>query len=83
MTPSELTRKITTAVYHAQSRWPSGTPYQACTVDDLAEASIYAQQNDIPTTILGGGSNILPSDQGVPGSGSSTNQGHRIKRMEW
>lgn len=39
----------------------------ADTVDDLAEWSSYAQTESIRTTYLGSGSNVLPSDSGVPG----------------
>lgn len=37
------------------------------TVDDLKEALFHAKQNKLPITILGGGSNVLISDDGVPG----------------
>lgn len=37
------------------------------TVDDLKEALNHAKQNKLPITILGGGSNVLISDDGVPG----------------
>lgn len=37
------------------------------TRDDLAAAAIYAQTHGMRTTVLGWGSNILPSDAGVPG----------------
>lgn len=37
------------------------------TIDDLKEALIHAKQNQLPITILGGGSNVLISDNGVPG----------------
>lgn len=37
------------------------------TVDDLKEALSHAKQNKLPITILGGGSNVLISDDGVPG----------------
>ncbi|MBS1707226.1 MAG: UDP-N-acetylmuramate dehydrogenase [Armatimonadetes bacterium] len=35
--------------------------------DQLAAAAEYAQSEGIPMTTLGGGSNVLPSDAGVPG----------------
>lgn len=37
------------------------------TVDELAESAIEAQKSGIKTTYLGSGSNVLPSDAGVPG----------------
>lgn len=37
------------------------------TADELAAVAIEAQERGLPTTILGWGSNVLPSDQGVPG----------------
>lgn len=39
----------------------------ASTVDELAYVSEKAQRDDLPITILGSGSNVLPSDFGVPG----------------
>ncbi|HWA83586.1 MAG TPA: FAD-binding protein, partial [Fimbriimonadaceae bacterium] len=39
----------------------------APTSNELGEAAIVAQEEAIRTTILGWGSNILPSDDGVPG----------------
>lgn len=36
-------------------------------VDDLAEWASYAQADNLRTTYLGSGSNVLPSDSGVPG----------------
>lgn len=36
-------------------------------VDELAAASTFAQVSQTPTTVLGWGSNVLPSDDGVPG----------------
>jgi len=41
--------------------------FVARSVEDLAEVSIVAQSEGSRITILGGGSNILPSDAGVPG----------------
>lgn len=41
--------------------------YQACSAEELGEAAAYAQAHGIETTVLGGGSNVLPSDNGVPG----------------
>lgn len=35
--------------------------------NELAEAAVDAQQAKLPTTYIGWGSNILPSDDGVPG----------------
>jgi UDP-N-acetylmuramate dehydrogenase len=40
---------------------------QALTADELAEAAIYAQGKNLHATVLGWGSNVLPSDAGVPG----------------
>lgn len=37
------------------------------TIDELATISLECQQNGIQLTVLGGGSNVLPSDLGVPG----------------
>ncbi len=37
------------------------------TVDELASCAIEAQKSGLKTTYLGSGSNILPSDEGVPG----------------
>ena len=39
----------------------------ARSVDQLAEAATLAHANDWPVTVLGGGSNMLPSDRGLPG----------------
>lgn len=39
----------------------------ARTSDDLAEMMIERQKSGQPVTVLGWGSNVLPSDQGVPG----------------
>ncbi len=39
----------------------------ARSVVELAEAVIIGHGNDWPITVLGGGSNMLPSDDGVPG----------------
>jgi UDP-N-acetylmuramate dehydrogenase len=41
--------------------------YEARDRDELAEAAAFAQSNGIPLTVVGGGSNVLPSDDGVPG----------------
>lgn len=35
--------------------------------DELAEGAAWAQTMGVPTTVLGWGSNVLPSDAGVPG----------------
>jgi len=35
--------------------------------DDLAEAALTAQREGLHTTVLGWGSNVLPSEEGVPG----------------
>jgi len=39
----------------------------ATCADDLAKATQQAQDQDIKTTLLGWGSNMLPADKGVPG----------------
>lgn len=39
----------------------------ASSAEELAIISILAQQCHLPTTVLGWGSNVLPSDHGVPG----------------
>lgn len=39
----------------------------ARTADELADAALMAQRHGWETTVLGSGSNILPSDDGVPG----------------
>jgi UDP-N-acetylmuramate dehydrogenase len=41
--------------------------HPARTVDDLAATAGYAQEHGVRTTVLGSGSNMLPSDAGVPG----------------
>jgi len=40
---------------------------RAQTADELADAAAWGQREGLRTTYLGSGSNILPSDQGVPG----------------
>lgn len=40
---------------------------RAQTADELADAAAWAQRENFSTTYLGSGSNILPSDHGVPG----------------
>lgn len=40
---------------------------RATTAESLAQISLHAQQEGIPTTVLGSGSNVLPSDDGVSG----------------
>jgi UDP-N-acetylmuramate dehydrogenase len=40
---------------------------EVLSVDELAEAAIHAQKQGIMATVLGWGSNILPSDRGLPG----------------
>lgn len=40
---------------------------EANTLDDIKQAGIFAQQKSLPLFVLGGGSNILVSDQGLPG----------------
>lgn len=36
-------------------------------IQQLQEALAFSKQNNLPVTILGGGSNVLISDQGIPG----------------
>ncbi|MBC7458795.1 MAG: FAD-binding protein, partial [Bdellovibrionaceae bacterium] len=60
--------KVNLAPY--TSWWVGGDAEFFCkpkTIDDLKEALIHAKQNKLPITILGGGSNVLISDDGVPG----------------
>jgi UDP-N-acetylmuramate dehydrogenase len=45
---------------------PAGTFFVARSLDDLAEAALLAQSQGWRMTVLGSGSNVLPSDQGVP-----------------
>ncbi|MCW5938772.1 MAG: UDP-N-acetylmuramate dehydrogenase [Fimbriimonadaceae bacterium] len=45
---------------------PAERFFAATNLDDLAEAALLAQSLDWRTTVLGSGSNVLPSDQGVP-----------------
>jgi len=40
---------------------------EAASVDELVEAVVWARKRRLPVTILGGGSNILISDQGIKG----------------
>ena len=51
--------------------WLVGGPAEYfCTpagVEELAEALKFAAENKMDFTILGGGSNVLISDQGIPG----------------
>jgi UDP-N-acetylmuramate dehydrogenase len=52
------------------SWWVGGDAEFFClpkTIDDLKEALSHANQNNLPITILGGGSNVLISDEGIPG----------------
>jgi UDP-N-acetylmuramate dehydrogenase len=49
----------------------------ARSLQELANAAIWAQGQRIHTTILGSGSNVLPSDDGVPGL-TIVNQASRI-----
>ncbi len=39
----------------------------ARTVDELANAALWAQAESVPLFVMGGGSNVLPSDDGVSG----------------
>ena len=55
--------------------------FDARDLDSLAEAGLWAQESGIKTTTLGWGSNILPSDEGVPGLVLFNNvRGIRIQR---
>lgn len=38
-----------------------------CNIDELGRVAAAAHEQDLPVTVLGSGSNILPSDKGVPG----------------
>jgi UDP-N-acetylmuramate dehydrogenase len=40
---------------------------ECVTVDQLIEAEAFARSRELPITVLGSGSNVLPSDDGVPG----------------
>lgn len=40
---------------------------ETMTVDELRDALRWAREREIPVTILGGGSNVVVADQGVPG----------------
>ncbi len=40
---------------------------RATSRDELASVALYAQENTWPMTVIGSGSNLLPSDSGVPG----------------
>ena len=39
----------------------------ARSVEDVAEAALFSQKSGMHSTVLGSGSNVLPSDDGVPG----------------
>lgn len=52
------------------SWWIGGDAEFFClpkTVDELSQALDHAQKNNLPITLLGGGSNVLISDHGIPG----------------
>lgn len=52
------------------SWWVGGDAEFFCmpkTIEDLRQALAHAKQNNLPITILGGGSNVLISDEGIPG----------------
>jgi UDP-N-acetylmuramate dehydrogenase len=40
---------------------------EACTEQDVAEAAAFAREANVPIFVLGGGSNLLVSDEGYPG----------------
>ncbi len=40
---------------------------EATTVDELRDGLNWARERDLPVTILGGGSNVVVADEGVPG----------------
>src|SRR5579885_2128696 len=46
---------------------PADSFVAATNADELANAAIAAQTQDLRMTMLGSGSNMLPSDKGVPG----------------
>ncbi|HZH98109.1 MAG TPA: UDP-N-acetylmuramate dehydrogenase [Fimbriimonadaceae bacterium] len=46
---------------------PAEMFYVARSVEELAQVSLEAQRTGVHTTLLGWGSNVLPSDDGVPG----------------
>lgn len=50
----------------------------ARTADELAQIAVYSQTGEVKTTYLGWGSNVLPSDAGVPGL-VVINQARRIE----
>jgi UDP-N-acetylmuramate dehydrogenase len=56
---------------------PAEIFYVARSVDEFAQVSLEAQRTEVHTTVLGWGSNILPSDAGVPGL-TLINGAHRI-----
>lgn len=62
-TPNVSLRPLTTLKAGGAAQWF----FAARTVDELADVCIQAQLEGLTTTTLGSGSNVLPSDQGVPG----------------
>ena len=64
----EVQRKVCLRPYTTlKAGGPADYFLVARTADELANAIIAAQQEDLKTTPLGSGSNMLPSDKGVPG----------------
>lgn len=60
--------KVNLAQY--TSWWIGGDADFFClpkTIEELQEALLYAEQNKLPITLLGGGSNVLISDDGIAG----------------
>lgn len=66
--PGQVVRNRQLAPYTTlRAGGPAESMVVARSADALAEAALYAQREGVPVTTLGGGSNVLPSDAGVPG----------------
>lgn len=66
--PGQIVRNKPLAPYTTlQAGGPAESFAVARCADDLAEAALYTQREGVAATYLGGGSNVLPSDAGVPG----------------
>lgn len=64
----ELKKKVSLANYTTlQSGGVAEWLLEVRRIDDFAEVSVLCQSLGLPHLILGSGSNILPSDKGVPG----------------
>ena len=64
------------------SWWVGGDAEFFClprSIEELKEALAYAKQNRLPISLVGGGSNVLISDQGVPGLTICLRQFSQIK----